>query len=319
MQSQEYFYNNQNKLTGTINPSFYGFYETSQIGVIYGNESILNNDSNIENSFVYATNFFEDYNFSLAVDVNLFQINSLGYSATQVNFHYIYKTNFSYDWVLNSSISIGYGNNKLDFSSLVFEDQMNVLTGNITGLTIDPVNANNKVNYFDMGAGVHVHNSKDLFIGLNVKHINQPDTSFNSEASNKKDLFISLQSGYEIDINPYDRGALPSDSYLFLFGALSSQGSKSRGDFYEEIIVDNFSFGLNQHVNNYLGATVTTLGTSASIFLEQMEIGANYSFELGNKDLTGVSYNYFEIFILFDFYQYRKSRGGNNSRFDKFY
>jgi hypothetical protein len=130
MQGQEYFYNNQNKITGTINPSFYGFSETPQIGIIYGKESIVNGDTTIENSFAFGSTFFEDYNFTLALDVNLFQINALGYSVSQINAHYIYKTKISYDWTLNSSISVGYGNNKLDFSSLVFEDQIDVLTGN---------------------------------------------------------------------------------------------------------------------------------------------------------------------------------------------
>ncbi|MFK5959647.1 MAG: type IX secretion system membrane protein PorP/SprF [Lutibacter sp.] len=318
MYGQEYFYNNQNKITGTLNPSFYGFTETSQLGVIYGNESILNGDSNIENSFAFGSAFFEDYNFSLALDVNLFQINALGYSTSQANVHYIYKTNLSYNWVLNTSLSIGYGNRKLDYSSLVFEDQIDIFTGNIAGISIDPVNVNNKVNYFDLGAGAHIHNSRNLFFGLSLKHINQPNTSFNSEAKVKKDLFISFQTGYEYDLNPYNRGSLPSNSYLYLYGSFSNQGSKSRVDLYQEAIIENFSFGLNQHLNNYLGTNLTTMGASASIFLEQMEIGGNYSFELGNKNLTGVSYNYFQIFILFDFYQFRQFRRGNNSKFFNF-
>ena len=318
MYGQEYFYNNQNKITGTLNPSFYGFTETSQLGVIYGNESILNGDSSIENSFAFGSAFFEDYNFSLALDVNLFQISELGYSASQANAHYIYKTNLSSDWVLNSSLSIGYGNSKLDYSSLVFEDQIDIFTGNIAGISIDPVNVNNRVSYFDLGAGAHVHNSRNLFFGLNVKHINQPNTSFNSEVAVKKDIFLSLQAGYEYDLNPYNRGSLPSNSYLYLYGSFSNEGSKSRVDLYQEAIIENFSFGLNQHLNNYLGANLTTMGASASIFLEQMEIGGNYSFELGNKSLTGISYNYFQIFILFDFYQFRQFRRGNNSRFFNF-
>ena len=318
MQGQEYFYNNQNKITGTINPSFYGFSETPQIGIIYGKESIVNGDTTIENSFAFGSTFFEDYNFTLALDVNLFQINALGYSVSQINAHYIYKTQISYDWTLNSSISVGYGNNKLNFSSLIFEDQIDVLTGNITGLSIDPVNINNKVSYFDLGAGAHIHNNRNMFFGLNVKHINQPDTSFNSEATSKKELFVSFQAGYEYDLNPLSRGSLPSNSFLFLYGSFSKQGSKSRADLYQEAILDNFSLGISQHINNYQGASLTTFGTSASVFLEQMEIGANYSFELGNKQLTGISYNYFEIFILFDFYQFRKFRRGNNSRFFNF-
>lgn len=319
MQSQEYFYNNQNKITGSLNPSFYGFGETSQLGVIYGSESIINSDSNIQNSFAYGSSFFEYFNFSLAFDVNLFQIPNLGYSTTQANLHYIYRTNVNYDWVLNTSLSAGYGNNKVNFSSVVFEDQIDVLTGNISGISIDPLNANNKVSYLDLGAGAHIHNSKNLFLGLNVKHINQPNIAFDGDEAHKKDLFVSVQSGYELDLNPYRRGSLPDNSYLFLYGSLSKQGSKSRIDFYQETIFNNFSLGINQHINNYENASLTTFGASASVFLEQMEIGGNYSFELGSKQLTGISYNYFEIFILFDFNKSRQFRRGNNSRFFNLY
>jgi len=126
MYSQEYIYSNQNKLLGSLNPSFYGFDEVPHVGVSYATQKVLNNDSNIENSYAFGSNFFEDYNFSLALDVNLFKISSLGYTATQANLHYIYKTNLTYEWVLNTSLSLGYGNNKLDFSSLVFEDQINI-------------------------------------------------------------------------------------------------------------------------------------------------------------------------------------------------
>jgi len=319
MYSQEYIYSNQNKLLGSLNPSFYGFDEVPHVGVSYATQKVLNNDSNIENSYAFGSNFFEDYNFSLALDVNLFKISSLGYTATQANLHYIYKTNLTYEWVLNTSLSLGYGNNKLDFSSLVFEDQINILTGNISGFSIDPVNANNRVSYFDLGAGAHIHNSRNMFFGLNLKHLNQPNISLNDEADDNKELLISLQGAYEIDLNPFRRDFLPRNSFLFLYGSMTKQGVKSRFDFYQEAIFDDFSLGINQHVNNYEGASLTSFGASASIFLDQMEIGANYSFEISSKQLTGIPYNYFEIFISFDFFELRQRRRGNNSRFYSFY
>jgi UDP-2-acetamido-3-amino-2,3-dideoxy-glucuronate N-acetyltransferase len=44
----------------------------------------------------------------------------------------------------------------LDYSSLVFEDQINVLTGYIAGVSRDPVNVDNRINYLDVGAGAVV-------------------------------------------------------------------------------------------------------------------------------------------------------------------
>jgi type IX secretion system PorP/SprF family membrane protein len=319
MYSQEYFYTNQNKITGAINPSFYSFDETPKVGVIYGSQKNKNNNSNIISTFAFATVPFEDYNFSLAVDLNLFKIESLGYSATQANFHYIYNTRLIRNWRLNTSLSAGYGNNKLDFNSLLFGDQIDVLAGNISAFSIDPVSANDKVSYFDFGFGAHLHNGENMYFGFNVKHLNQPEVSFNLENDDQKELFFSLQGAYELNINPYEKGFLPDNSFLLFHNSFSSQAKKMRMDFYQEAILDNFTIGINQHINNYEGVSLTTFGAAASILWEQMEIGANYSFELSSKQLTGVSYNSFEMFIIFDFYRSRNDRIRNNSRFFNFY
>lgn len=317
---QEQVYSHQNKIPGSLNPSFYGFDKTPLVGVVYGTQKIQNNDSNIASSFAFATVPFEDYNFSLALDLNLFKIESLGYSASQVNLHYIYKTNLTSDWKLNTSFSAGYGNNKLDFNTLLFGDQIDVLTGDISAFSIDPVNANDKVSYFDFGVGAHAHNGENMYFGFNLKHLNQPDISFNSENNDQKELFLSVQGAYELDINRYHQlGFLPDNSFLLFHNSFSKQAKKSRADFYQEAILDNFSIGFNQHINNYDGVSLTTFGLAASIFIEQMEIGANYSFEMSSKQLTGVAYNYFELFIVFDFYRSGQDRRGNNSRFFNFY
>ncbi|MBL4744738.1 MAG: type IX secretion system membrane protein PorP/SprF, partial [Flavobacteriaceae bacterium] len=236
MYGQDYIYSNQNKLLGRENPSFYSFDQESHMGVAYATQKILNNDSSIENSYVFGSYFFEDYGFSLALDVNLFQISELGYSSTLANLHYIYKTNLTYEWVLNSSISFGYGNSKLDFSSLVFEDQIDILTGNISGFSIDPLNANNGISYFDLGAGAHIHNSRNMFFGLNLKHLNRPNISLNDEFDDNIDILVSLQAGYEIDLNPFRSTFLPTDSFLFMYGSVTKQAKKSRFDFYQEVV-----------------------------------------------------------------------------------
>ena len=311
---QDYMYKNQNKVMGSTNPSFYGFGETSKAGLIYSSEG-FNANSKIENKFGFANVYFEDKEFSMAIDANLFQISSLGYATASANLHYIYKTTLSNDWIFNPSISVGFGNSSLNFNSLVFEDQINALTGTIAGVSNDPINIDNKVNFFDIGAGASVHNSTNMLFGFNIKHINRPETSFNGNASNKKDLFMSVQSGYELDLNPYTQRMLPDYSYLFLYNTFSKQGTKTRIDLYQEAILGNFSFGLNQHFNSYEGFSVSQLGTSLSVFVEEIEFGVNYSLEIGNKKLSSSSYNTFEIYVVFDFNPFKKNKRGNNSRF----
>ena len=318
--SQDYIYKNQNVVMGSMNPSFYGFGDSSKAGIIYSTEG-FNQNTKLDNKFAYLNHFFENYDFSLALDVSSQQISSLGYSITSTNLHYIYKTKLNEQWVFNPSVSAGYGNTKLDYNSLIFEDQLNALTGSIAGVSNDPIKINNNVNFLDVGAGVSFYNTGDVFnndshvmIGANIKHINRPETSFNTNASNVKDLFISFQTGVQYDINKYDQGFLPYYSYLFFYNTFSKQGSKSRVDLYQEAILGNVGFGLNQHFNNYGGFTVSQFGTSLNIYIEEIQIGANYSFEMGRK-IGGTPYNTFEMYIIFDFNPLKKNRRGDNSKF----
>ena len=313
--SQDFATKNQNKVIGSINPSFYGFGDSSKAGVIYGSEG-YNEGSKIETRFGFANHYFDNSEFSLALDVNSTKISQFGYSISQANLHYIYKARLSYEWTFNPSISVGYGNSRLDYSSLVFEDQINVLTGYIAGVSRDPINVDNKINYLDVGASGVVHNNRNLFFGLSIKHINRPETSFNSEASNKKDMLMSFQSGFERDLNPYGQSAfLPQNSYLYLYNSFTKQGTKSRFDLYQELILGNISFGINEHFNKYDGFSVSQVGTSLSVFIEEIEVGANYSFDMGSKKTAGASYTTFEIYLTFDFNPFKKNRRGNNSRF----
>ena len=313
--SQDFVMKNENKVMGGINPSFYGFGESSKAGVVYSSEG-YNEGSKIETRFGFANHYFDNSEFSLALDVNSTKISQFGYSISQANLHYIYKARLSYEWTFNPSISVGYGNSRLDYSSLVFEDQINVLTGYIAGVSRDPINVDNKINYLDVGASGVVHNNRNLFFGLSIKHINRPETSFNSEASNKKDMLMSFQSGYERDLNPYGQSAfLPQNSYLYLYNSFTKQGTKSRFDLYQELILGNISFGINEHFNKYDGFSVSQVGTSLSVFIEEIEVGANYSFDMGSKKTAGASYTTFEIYLTFDFNPFKKNRRGNNSRF----
>ena len=134
-----------------------------------------------------------------------------------------------------------------------------------------------------------------------------------------KELFVSLQAGYELNINPLESNYLPENSFLFFYGSFSKQGIKSRVSLHQEILLDSFSLGINQQLNSYQGVTLGALGSTASVFLNQIEIGLNYTFEIESKKITATPYNYFEIFIAFDFSKkLGKFHKGNNARFSNF-
>ncbi|WP_088323978.1 PorP/SprF family type IX secretion system membrane protein [Polaribacter tangerinus] len=312
--AQDNLIKNQHKVMGIQNPSFFGFGETTKAGVLYGSQG-FGNANKIETKFAFANHFFENNNFSLAFDLRTTEINSLGYTISKANAHYIYRTRLSYRWTFNPSISVGYVNSNLNYNSLVFEDQINVLTGNIAAISIDPINVTNRINYVDFGAGFTIHNNENLFFGLNAKHLNTPKNSFTNVTETKIDLLYSAQVGYEFDINPYDQGILPTFSYVYLYNSFTKQGPKSRLDLYQELILGNVSVGFNQNFNQFEGFSISQFGTSFSLFVEQIEVGLNYSFEMSANKPVGDSFNSLEFFITFDFNPDSRNKRGNNSRF----
>mgnify|MGYP001332679859 CR=1 FL=1 len=120
--SQDNIIKNQNKIMGAQNPSFYAFGDSSKVGVLTGSEG-FNDASEVESKFAFVNHFFEQSNFSLALDVKSIDVKSLGYSVSIANLHYIYRTQFNYKWTFNPSVSIGYGSSSLNYNSLIFSDQ----------------------------------------------------------------------------------------------------------------------------------------------------------------------------------------------------
>ena len=75
--SQDNIIKNQNKIMGAQNPSFYAFGDSSKAGVLTGFEGFTD-ASKIETKFGFVNHFFEQSNFSLALDVKTIDVNSLG-------------------------------------------------------------------------------------------------------------------------------------------------------------------------------------------------------------------------------------------------
>ena len=92
-------------------------------------------------------------------------------------------------------------NRSIKSESLIFEDQLNLLTGFIASSSIDPAsNLDQSATGFDVGASGIIYNENYL-IGLAIKHVNQANISLNQEVEEPRDMSISLQGAYEFDLN----------------------------------------------------------------------------------------------------------------------
>lgn len=86
-----------------------------------------------------------------------------------------------------SQIGLGfqgmYGNKKLDFSKLYFEDQLTPLGFDLTVPSADVSTLNNpNINYLDINAGiiytVSTTDKNNFYVGVSMYHINRPNESF---------------------------------------------------------------------------------------------------------------------------------------------
>ena len=66
---------------------------------------------------------------------------------------------------------------------------------------------------------------------------------------------------------------------------MTLQGAKSRIDLFQEVILGNVSIGLNQHINNFEGISISQLGTSLSLFVQQIELRA-YHLTLTDQNIV---------------------------------
>jgi len=310
LSAQEYILNQSQNLQ-MLNPSYYGFNNLTKAGVIYNSLS-YDTQENIDTKIAFGNISFENLNFSLGVDVNSFKINSYGLEINQINLSYVYKINLNYETYILPAIYLGIGSQSIESSKLIFEDQISLISGFIASQSDDPLaQIELNSNYFDLGASVIVYNEKFL-AGLSLKHLNQPDISYNNE-SVQKSLMISVQGAYEFNINYYERSFLPRYSYLMLYLSASSAGSLLKAYASQELQLSNFSFGFHQQLSSLEEFSFLNAGVNAGVSAGNINFNVSYSFPM-KQDQTILPPSMLELSLTFDFNPFIRNNRGDFKR-----
>ena len=221
---QDEYVVNQTKYTQKINASYFGMNELNRVGVLY-NSLKVNNATTMDNKYLFGSLAFPDLNFTIGLDLNSFKMPNTNLTLNLAKLAYIYTIQLGNETFLLPGLYVGFGSSNLNVDNLVFEDQLDTATGFINTESIDPladIIAN--TSYFDMGASFILH-SEDYLVGLSLKHLNRPNTSFNKEVPYEKPIQVSVQGGYEFNINPYEFRYLPRYSYLYSYGSVTKFGA----------------------------------------------------------------------------------------------
>jgi type IX secretion system PorP/SprF family membrane protein len=310
---QDQIIDNLNKIPNFINPSFYGFKNSTKIGIV--NKFAGNTFSNtLEYRYAFANTFFEESNFTLGVDFYNSKLSNSGYSNTQASLSYVYQLQLYNGWYVYAGITGGFSSSKYNFNELVFQDQIDIFTNQINSVSIDPLAENAKINYIDLGASFTMHNDENMFFGFSLKHINNPRNSVDEDNDYELEMLMSAQLGYEFNINRYGQSVLPRHSYLYMYGALSKQATKYRLDFYQEFNLANFGIGVSQHFNYLDDFNVHEFGINSTMHLEFFDFGLNYKVPFGKESSYFVN-NSLSAFLIFDLDPFRSRRRGDYSIF----
>ncbi len=310
---QDLIIDNLNNMPNFVNPSFYGFKNSTKIGIMNRFPGKLFTNS-LEYRYAFANTYVEGQNFSLGADFYSSSMGNSGYTSTQANLSYIYELEFYNDWYLYAGITAGFSSSSYKFDKLVFQDQIDLLANTIYLSTIDPLAGNSDVKYFDIGASFMAHNNKNLLVGLSMKHLNRPGNTVDEDQKFTLDILFSAQLGYEFNLNKYGQSMLPANSYLYLFNVLSKQATKYRMDFYQELSLNSFGIGISEHINYMDDVNMHEIGVNATFHVEFFDFGVSLRMPIStvgeyivNKSLSA--------FLIFDLDPLRSRRRGDYSKF----
>lgn len=266
--------------------------------------------ANHRNQWPSITNGFVTY--ALSYDYNLQHLNSgLGLmimadkagtanlKSTTVNFQYAYKVHFADNWILSSGLNFGVGFRNIDFSRLVFGDQLEFDTDtNIP--TDDPAFANiQNSTYFDFGGGMLVYNRKYWF-GFSAMHLNNPNRSL-LDGDAQIPIKTSLHGGVRIPLYhglfKKERTAAIMPSFVYKQQGRFDQLDLGTYFFYEPVILGLWYRGIpiRQNVADNVSqdAVVVVLGFQ----LDRFEV--TYSYDVTVSELGPISGGSHEVALKF--------------------
>ena len=313
--SQEDMIISHSRFMQKVNPSAFGMNNINKTGVLYNSLGMVNNNR-IESQYFFGAISFDNDNFSIGLDVNSIRMDNTGLTNTKPTVSYIYKIQVDNDVYFLPSISAGFGSSRIYTGKLVFEDQLSLVSGFLQTESQDPlVSQIGDSNYMDLGASFLVHSSNYL-VGASIKHLNQPNISYNTERTEfTLPIRYSVQGGYEFDINPYDRSIMPRYSTIFAFLNASKMGDNIEIFLSQEAQLGSFSMGLNQQFRKTNSFGFTNIGLSVAVAYENFEFGALYNFPFQNPlNTTVYSPSTIEIFLTFDFSPYLRNKRGDYRR-----
>ncbi len=291
-----------------LSPAFAGTAAQSRLAMQYRDQWPA-----IPGSFVTYNLAFDHYLNELHSGIGLLatrdQAGSGALSYTSIKAQYAYEIELKRKVFLRPALQFGYVNHALDYSRLVFGDQL--ARGGATG-TYENLNKRS-VGYMDMGAGLLFFTPK-LWLGMSLDHLNEPNQSLRLGESLVPRRF-SMHGGYRHTIRTaVIRKHAQAVVAAFNYKAQGLYDQLDIGAYYEldPIFVGLWYRGLPvKHYEPGRGNS-DALAVLAGITVNDWRIGYSYDLTLSMlADRTGGSH---EISIVYDWADRRRRKAMSKRR-----
>jgi type IX secretion system PorP/SprF family membrane protein len=219
--------------------------------------------------------------------------------STLVNFQYAYKVNLDDKWVLSSGLNFGVGNRNIDFSKLVFGDQLEFDSD--SGVPSDDPSFSNlqRSTYFDFGGGILAYNRK-FWLGFSAMHLNNPNRSLVDEEA-QIPVKTSVHGGVRIPLYhgvfKKDRVAAIMPSFVYKQQGQFDQLDLGTYFLYEPVVVGVWYRGIPIQQNTLDNVSQDAVVVVLGFQLTRFEI--SYSYDLTVSELGPSSGGTHELALKF--------------------
>lgn len=284
--AQDPIFSQSNNVQETLNPGFSGFEDSDRIYAgILSRLQWPNLDLKLTTQYAFVNMSF-DYGpglgFGLGVNA-VWQYETFNnYNYQQINVNYAQRINLNDGWFIRPGIEVGVGNKSNRFRNLTLGDQINISSGTINPISIDPLSNNVRNLYFmDFTAGI-VFEKKEFhgttyWFGVAVKHLNRPNISFVEGEDLPLDIFYSIHGNYRF---PFLR-----DDSIMMTANYMQQSEYNRLDIGSLFQFNQFLIGITAATNPARNDVNSHLLTSINAFLglEYSEVRFGFSYDMNTS------------------------------------
>ncbi len=286
-----------------LNPAMAGATECGRVNLNYRNQ------------WPGLSNAYATYNVSY--DQNLPGINS-GFgilvmsdqqgdgalSRTSASAFYAYKLRVSEPITINFGVKASYYQEHLNWEKLVFADQINSATGEITGPTSESPPSSFNISVVDFSAGLLMSYYDMFIIGLAVDHLTQPQLSFYDDPNSTLDMKITAHGSVNINLTQGMLGSYDEDDIMLQPSVLYMQ----QGKFHQlnaGLYVTKYPFVVGAYYRHNFqnpDAAIVLVGLTFNNF----RVG--YSYDITMSNVGGTAGGAHEISLAWDFCIYKEQK-----------